>query len=65
MSFIQSSERMPTITVKASNFGHHGNFGPTFEISAASLDESCTRNEQNQIFRSEVFLELLTSSYFQ
>ncbi len=51
-------------TVRASNFGPHGNFGPFLASSVASLDESCTKNEQNQIFRSKVFLELLFSSFF-
>jgi hypothetical protein len=39
-------------TVKASNFRPLGNFGPLFASSVASLDESCTKVEQNRIGRS-------------
>jgi hypothetical protein len=46
-------------TVKASNFGPHGNFGGLFLASSvASVDESCTENEQNRICRSKVSLQL-------
>ncbi len=51
-------------TVKAPNFGPHGNFGSFFASSVASLDESCTKYEQTQICRSNVFLQLLFSSLF-
>ncbi len=51
-------------TVKASNFGPHENFGLFLASSVASLDESCTKNEQNQICRSEVYLQLLFASFF-
>jgi hypothetical protein len=36
-------------TVKASNFGPHGNFGLLLASSVASVDESCTKNEKNRI----------------
>ncbi len=51
-------------TVKASNFGPHGNFGLFLTSFVASVDESCTKNERNRICRSEVFLQLLFSSLF-
>ncbi len=51
-------------TVRASNFGPHGNFGPFLGGSVASLDESWTKNEQNRMCRSKVFLQLLFSSFF-
>ncbi len=43
-------------TVKASNFGPFGNFGHFLASSVASVDESRTKNKQNQICRSKVFL---------
>jgi hypothetical protein len=55
---------MPLKTVKASNFGPHGNFGLFSTSSVASVNESCTKNKQNQICRSKVFLQLLFSSFF-
>jgi hypothetical protein len=51
-------------TVKGSNFGPHGNFGFFLASSVASVDESCTKNEQNRICRSKVFPQLLFSSFF-
>jgi hypothetical protein len=51
-------------TVKASNFGPHGNFGLFLASSVASMDELCTQNEQNRICRSKVFPQLLFSSFF-
>jgi hypothetical protein len=33
--------------VKASNFGPDGNFGLFLVSSVASVDEACTKNEQN------------------
>ncbi len=57
--------RRPSIyTVKVSNFGPHGNFGPFFASSVASFDESCTKYEQKQIRISYAFLQLLFSSFF-
>jgi hypothetical protein len=53
-----------TDTVKAFNFGPHGNFGLFLTSSVASVDEPCTKSEENRICRSEVFLELLFSSFF-
>jgi hypothetical protein len=52
------------VTVKAPNFGPHGNFGLFLASSVASVDESCTKNEQNRICRSIVFLQLLFTSFF-
>ncbi len=53
------------ITGKAYNFSPHGNFGLCFfGSSIASLDESCLKNEENQICRSKVFLQLLFPSFF-
>jgi hypothetical protein len=49
--------------VKASNFGPHGNFGHFLASSVASVDESCTKNEQSWICRSKVFLQLFFSSF--
>ncbi len=39
-------------------------FGLFLARSVASVDESCTKNEQNRIYRSKSFLELLFSSFF-
>ncbi len=44
------------ITVKASNFGPHGNFGPFLARSVASLGEFCVKNEQNRLRKSKVCL---------
>jgi hypothetical protein len=52
------------ITVKASNFGPHGNFGLFLASSVASVDKSCAKNEQNRIRRSKGFLQHLFSSFF-
>ncbi len=38
------------ITVKASNFEPHGNFGPILARSVASLGDLCTKNEQNRVY---------------
>jgi hypothetical protein len=54
----RSMEFHKTSTVKVSNFG------PFFQRSVASSDESCTKNNQNQICWSLVFLLLLSSSVF-
>jgi hypothetical protein len=54
----------PHFTAKASNFGPHGNFGLFLGSSVASMDESCTKNEQNRIGRSKVFVYLLYSLFF-
>jgi hypothetical protein len=51
-------------SVKASNFRPHGHFGPFFCKFLVSLDESCTKNEQNRICGSKVFLRLLIFSFF-
>ncbi len=51
-------------TVKASNFGPHGNFAIFLASSVTSVDESCAKNEQNWICRSKVFLQILFSSFF-
>jgi hypothetical protein len=51
--------------VKAPNFGPHGNFELFLAMSVASEDESCTENEQNRSCRSNVFLQLLFSSFFR
>jgi hypothetical protein len=51
-------------TVEASNFGPHGNFGLLLARSVASLGESCTKNEQNRVWESYVFLQLSFSSFF-
>ncbi len=50
--------------VISSNFGPYGNFMIFLASSVASVDESCTKNEQNQICRSRGFLQLLFSSFF-
>jgi hypothetical protein len=52
------------MTLKAPNFGPHGNFGPFFASFVASLDESCTKHEHNQICGSKVFLQLVFTSFF-
>jgi hypothetical protein len=44
---VVSTLRVYECTVKAFNCGRHGNFGPFFASSVASLYESCTKNEQN------------------
>jgi hypothetical protein len=52
-------------TLEASNFGPHRNFGLFLAFSAVlSLDESCTKKEQNRISRSRVFVKHLFSSFF-
>jgi hypothetical protein len=51
-------------TVKAPNFGPHGNVGLFLASSVASADESRTKNEQNRTCRPNVFLQLLFSSFF-
>jgi hypothetical protein len=56
-----------TITVKAFNFGPHGNFGLFLPSSVASVDESfkkMNRTEFVDLNFSEVFLQLLFSSFF-
>jgi hypothetical protein len=55
---------LSTSTVKASNLTPHGNFGLFVTSSVTSLDVSCTKNEQDRICRSKVFLQLLFSSFF-
>jgi hypothetical protein len=52
-------------TVKASNFGPHGNFGPFLASSVFFPNEFCTKNEQNRIYKSIVFLLLSFSSNFR
>ncbi len=53
------------VTVKASNFGSHGNFGLFLAIkSVASVDESCRKNEQNRICRSIKFFYNFYSRHF-
>ncbi len=37
------------LTVKASNFEPHGNFGLFLASSIASVDESCVKDEQDRI----------------
>jgi hypothetical protein len=51
-------------TVKASDFEPHGNFVSFPASSAASFDEIFTKNEQNRIYKSKEFLQLLFSSLF-
>ncbi len=51
-------------TVKASNFGPHGNFGPYLARSVAHLSEYCAKNEQNRLCKSNVCLQLLFHSFF-
>jgi hypothetical protein len=51
-------------TVNASNFGSRGNFGLFLPSSVISVNESCAKNEQNRICRSNGFLLLLISSFF-
>ncbi len=64
----KAKKPIETITVKASNFGPDGTFGPfflsLFASLVASFDESCTKYEQNRICRSEVFLQLFLSLIF-
>jgi hypothetical protein len=51
-------------TVKAPNFGPHGNFGPFLARSVASLNEFCAKNEQNQSCKLKVSLQLSFHSFF-
>jgi hypothetical protein len=51
-------------TVKSINFPPHGNSVPFLARSVARLGEFSSVNEQNQIGRFKVFLELLFSSFF-
>jgi hypothetical protein len=46
-------------TMKASNFGPHGNFEPFLVRPVASLGELCAKNEQNRLCKSKVCLKLL------
>ncbi len=50
-------------TVKASNFGPHGNLGPFLANSVASLGEFCAKNEENRLCKSKVCLQLLFHSF--
>jgi hypothetical protein len=50
-------------TVKASNFGPHGNVGLFLASSVASVEESCTKNEQNRIFTSKLFYNFYSLHY--
>jgi hypothetical protein len=43
-------------TVKASNFGPHGNFLPFLARSVVSLGISCSKNDQNVVCKSNDFL---------
>jgi hypothetical protein len=52
------------ITIKASNFGPHGNFGPLLARSVASLGEFCAKNEQNQLCKLKVCLQRSFHSFF-
>jgi hypothetical protein len=45
-------------TVKASNFGPHGNFEPFLARSVASFGEFCHKNEQNRLCLIKVCLQL-------
>jgi hypothetical protein len=45
-------------TVKACNFGPHGNFGPLLARSVAVLGELRIKNEQNRVCKSKVFPQL-------
>jgi hypothetical protein len=46
------------VTVKATNFGHHGDFGSCLASFVAFLDESCNKNEQNRISKSKGYTRL-------
>jgi hypothetical protein len=59
-----SNDNVPLGTIKASNFGPHRNVGLFLASSVSSVDESCTKNEQNRICRFKAFLQLLFSSFF-
>jgi hypothetical protein len=59
----------PVATIKASKFVPHGNFGAIPATIVASLGESsimysCAKDEQNQVCKSKVFLQLLFSLFF-
>jgi hypothetical protein len=59
----------PVATIKASNFIPYGNFGTIPATIVASLGESsimysCAKDEQNQVCKSKVFLQLLFSLFF-
>jgi hypothetical protein len=49
-------------TVRACNFQSHGNFGPFLASSIVSVDELCTKNEQNRIY--EQFSVTFIFSFF-
>ncbi len=50
-------------TVKASNFGPHGNFAPFTARFVASLGKFCAKNESN-LKMKRLFLQLLSHSLF-
>ncbi len=52
------------VTIEASNFGPHGNFGPYLASSVASLDESRAKIEKNRVCKSKLFLQISLSSFF-
>ncbi|MCU0551893.1 MAG: SDR family NAD(P)-dependent oxidoreductase [Leptolyngbya sp. Prado105] len=63
-SFSESTSYDHGIRVKACNFEPHGNIAFTLTRSIVSLHELSIKHEQNQIWGSKGFLQLLLSSFF-
>jgi hypothetical protein len=50
-------------TVKAPNFGPHGNFGPLFQKWLLSLKLILQKNEENKSCRNTLDLQICVCSY--
>ncbi len=52
------------VTIKAPNFGPHGNFGPLFRKSLLSLKRVLQKNEENKSCRNTLDLQIRFCSFF-
>jgi hypothetical protein len=52
------------VTVKAPNFGPHGNFGPLFQKGLLSLKRVLQKNEENKSCRKTLDLQIWFCSFF-
>jgi hypothetical protein len=62
-SFFQILPSSLTITVKASNFGPHGNFGPLFQNGLLSSKHTHQWNGENERFRKTLDLQIRFCSF--
>jgi hypothetical protein len=51
-------------TVKAPNFGPHGNFGPLFQKGLLSLKRALQKNEEDKSCRKTSYLQIWFCSFF-